>query len=300
MDPPLDWNDLRYFVEVGRLGTLTAAARQLRVDPGTISRRIAAMEAALHTACFERRTDGFFLTAQGQALLGHAERVEEEVAALERAARTAEGEMAGSVSISVAEGLASAFMIPTIAALSVEHPNIHVELLTQNSVANLERREVDVALRLVRPQSGDLLARKIGLLEYGLFASSAYLTEHPAPVDVEALADHRLIDWCGDYPKAAPAEWFRRLVPPGGAFLKVNGTAERIAAVEQGVGIIPLPFITARQTTLVRVLPEVEVPPMEIWLVVHRTTARVPRVRLIMDFIVKRARESARLFSATD
>jgi DNA-binding transcriptional LysR family regulator len=92
-----DWNDLRFFLSVARLGSLSAASRSLKVDPATVGRRIRSLETALDLRCFERRADGYRLTESGRRLLEHAERVEGDLAGLSRAVAAEERVVSGRV-----------------------------------------------------------------------------------------------------------------------------------------------------------------------------------------------------------
>jgi DNA-binding transcriptional LysR family regulator len=115
---------------------------------------------------------------------------------------------------------------------------------------------------MVRPDGGDLLTRRIATMGYGLYASEAYLQAAGVPSELEELAGHSLIDWVGEYPKAATFAWFRDLTEQNGATLRLNGSQERLAAIAAGLGIGCLPFMVARDRSLRRVLPSVAVPRM--------------------------------------
>ena len=166
-----DWNDLRFFLAVARLGSLSAAARALKVDPATVGRRITSLERALSVRCFERRADGYRLTAAGRKLQQHAERVEQDLLGLSRALDAEEREVEGLVTVTASDSVALPVLIPALPMLRDMHPGIRIDLITSNRVLSLARREADVAVRTVRPEEGDLLTRKIGTMRYGLFVA---------------------------------------------------------------------------------------------------------------------------------
>ena len=294
---PLDWNDLRFFLAVARAGTLSGAARMLRVDAGTVSRRLSAMETALGARCFERRPEGYPLTEQGRNLLTHAERVEAEVISLDRAVDAGDSRIAGLVSVTVADSVATSFMLPMMRDLRNVHPDLRIDLAVDTRVLNLSRREVDVALRMARSQEGELLSRRVGRMDFGLYASAAYLDARGTPRDADELGGHDFIDFLGDYPKAPIVDWFRTLCGGKPPALRVNGVNERVRAAALGLGITPLPFIVADMTGLKRILPQLDAPPLKMWLLAHPEAARIPRVRTVMDFIAAAAGEHAHRFS---
>jgi DNA-binding transcriptional LysR family regulator len=284
-----DWNDLRFFLAVARLGSLSAASRALKVDPATVGRRISSLEAALAIRCFERRADGYRLTSAGRNLLGHAERVEEDLLGLSRALDAEEREVRGLVTVTASDSVAIPVLIPALPALREKHPGIRIDLISSNQVLSLARREADVAVRTVRPEEGDLLTRKIGTMEYGLFASPGYIERHGAPRTMEDMARHAAVDWLEDYPRVATSTWFREIAAHSTATVRLSGVKERLAAAQAGLGVVCLAYVAARGAGLVQVLSEAEVPPVELWMVTHPDSARAKRVRAVMDFIVRAA-----------
>jgi len=284
-----DWNDLRFFLAVARLGSLSAAARALKVDPATVGRRINSLEAALAVRCFERRADGYRLTAAGRKLQLHAERVEEDLLGLARALDAEEREVEGLVTVTASDSVALPVLIPALPMLREKHPGIRIDLISSNQVLSLARREADVAVRTVRPEEGDLLTRKIGTMRYGLFASPDYLERHGTPQSLDDLARHGAIDWVEEYPRVATSTWFREVASGCAMTVRLSGVKERLAAAQAGLGVACLAYVMARGTELVQVLPEAEVPPVEMWMVTHPDSARAKRVRAVMDFIVHAA-----------
>jgi DNA-binding transcriptional LysR family regulator len=292
-----DWDDLRFFLAVARSGSLSGAARELRVDPGTVSRRVSAMESALGARCFERRPDGYPLTEQGAHLLKFAQRIENEIAALDHALDASDRMIEGVVALTASESISTPFVVPVLAELRTRHPGIRIELTADNRVLSLSRREIDIALRMARSEEDELLSRRIGTLSYGIFASSDYLSRAGRPSSKDDLGRHALIDWLQDYPRAPTAVWLREITALHPPVLKVNSVHDRRRAAELGIGIALLPLLVARDSRLQQVLCEVEVPPLEIWLLAHPEVARIPRVRTVMDFLAEKASLNAPAFA---
>lgn len=298
MRNPLDWNDLRFFLAVATTGSLSAAARELNVDAGTVSRRVAAMETALRKRFFERRPDGYSLSEYGRLLLEHALRVQQEIVSLDRSLDAAEDREAGLVSITASEPIASGFLLPSLVGLHDRLPGLRFDILTDNRLYSLTKREVDIAIRMNRSEEDELLARRIGTLNFGLYASLTYLEKRGTPANLDELCSHQLIDWLEDHPRAGPLVWFRELTLKAQPFLRLNSSRERLTAVQLGLGITALPYLVARDAGLERLLPHIVIPPLEVWLLAHPEGARIKRIRAVMRYLTEEA--SVRALQFTD
>src|SRR5512146_1243587 len=167
----LDWGDLRFFLELSRSGSLSGAARRLKVDRNTVGRRVASLEEALGLALFERGPQGWTRTAAGDELAALASRVEENVLALARHADAADRDMAGTVRLTTATHICAQLLVPSLPLLHERHPRLLLEVAVDQRIFDLTRREADLALRLGRPREAGLVMRKLGDLAYGLYAA---------------------------------------------------------------------------------------------------------------------------------
>src|SRR3984893_8885841 len=169
----LDWEDVRYFVALARYGTLSATARGLRVNHATVARRIASLETLLGRPLFDRRADGYALTAEGKAVLDEARSMDE--AALSVLRRLDAGtELNGLVRLSVGRVLAERFLIERLRAFHERYPAIDLEVIGGSRVVSLARREADVALRYGSPKDSELVARRVATISFAFYASPAY------------------------------------------------------------------------------------------------------------------------------
>lgn len=157
----MNWDDLRFVVEIGRAGTLAAAARHLRVDQTTVARRLRALEDELGAALFERGDGRWQPTAIGTDVLQRAGRIEEDVTALLRVAEAGAGAVSGLVRVTAVGTLIGDYLAPRLAGLYARHPDLSIELIASNDNLNVARREADIAIRLARPTRGDILIRKL-------------------------------------------------------------------------------------------------------------------------------------------
>jgi DNA-binding transcriptional LysR family regulator len=267
-----DWDDLKLLLEIGRSGSLSAAARRLGLDPSTVSRRIASLEATFRVRLFDRAGGRLLPTPVTEQVTVLAELAEAHVHEIAQLLAGADSEPVGTVRVAVAEPLDSALLVPALATFRQRHPGIVLQLSAGPQLANLARREADLALRFVKPEpSSALVARPLARLTHGLYARQA---------QVEGFVG-------GEGSAAAPdeADWVARHVPPGQVRLVVDRMEARLAAVREGLGAALLPDVLARREGLVR-LPAEEPPACELWLVAHRELLPVPRIRAVWDFLL--------------
>jgi DNA-binding MarR family transcriptional regulator len=169
----LDWEDVRYFVALARNGTLSATARALHVNHATVARRIASLEALFGRALFDRRVKGYVLTAEGKAVFGEANAMDE--AALSVLRRLDAGtELSGPVRLAVGRVLAERFLIDRLRTFHERYPAIDLEVIGGSRVVSLAKREADVALRYGSPRTASLLP--------GAWRRSASVFTHRAPI----------------------------------------------------------------------------------------------------------------------
>lgn len=172
----LDWDDLRFFLAIARHGSLSAAARDLRVAQSTAGRRLAALEATLGVRLLNRTPEGYVPTLAGQDVRRQAERLEAEALALQRNVGGRDTRLAGLVRVTCAEAVASHILAPCFAALHRRHPDIMIELLPGTRELSLSRREADISVQLARPDQHDLVVRRLGRLAFGVYASRPTLS----------------------------------------------------------------------------------------------------------------------------
>lgn len=294
MQGMLAWSDLRFVLEVSRLGTLAAAGRKLGVDNTTVGRRLSALERDLGAKMFARTPDGLVLTAAGEAIRGAAEEMEQAVLRAEQRALGADKKLSGLVRIATTEMLGEVVVLPALRALHDRHPQIRVELVTGAGRLDLARREADVALRYVRPESGELVARRAGAVAFAAYASREYLAARGRPAHGGGLSGHDVVTF-----DAGMRQW--RLDHLGGEplgeariVLRSNNSMMLLRAVGLGLGIGPLPCCLARaEPDLVRVFPRAAAELDELWLVVHADVQRTSRVRTVIEALERRLADVA-------
>lgn len=282
----MDWNDLKYFLEVARGGSLTRAADVLRVSQSTVSRRIAVLEARLSTRLFARHQTGYHLTDEGRELLGRAEAVEDNMLAFERGASGLSPGVSGLVRLATSDNLASDLVIPALPHFVARHPQLRLEIVTTTAAVELGRRDADLALRLVRPSHGNLKARRLGAMSYGVYGHRDYLARHPAPAD-DPLAGRAMITWDEAHAHLPAAQWLAKRAPEAHVVLAVSTLRAQIAAARAGLGLAIIPDFLVTDPDLVRVLAPGDVFSDGVWLVLHADLAASSRVRAVADFLAE-------------
>jgi DNA-binding transcriptional LysR family regulator len=288
----MNWEDLRHFVMLARVGSLSEAARQLDVDHTTVARRVTALEAALGLRLVDRLPRAYALTDDGRRIAALGERLEDGAHAVLRAARAADPTPAGTVRVSAPPVFASTLLAPRLIALRRRHPGIVVDLVGESRSADLDRREADMALRLVPPDGDGLVARKLGELSYGLYGAPAYLAGQPAE-------DFAFVAYDGSLDHVPQQRWLYALAAGRPLAFRANDVASLAAAARSGLGLAVLPDFLAKGDTGLAAAPLPEAAPpaprRPLWLVVHDDLRRAARIRAVMDFLAEAVAEGLAL-----
>jgi DNA-binding transcriptional LysR family regulator len=274
----IDWEDVRHFLAVAESGTLSGAARSLKVDHATVSRRLAALEAALDVPLVDRLPRSCRLTAVGKRVLERAAEMEAGAHGIARLAKAAHAPLVGRVTLSAPPVLVAHLLAQHLARFRIDHPDIRLSLPAQGQQVSLSRREADVALRLVRPREAGSVARKIGRMAFGLFAHRAY-------AHLAAPERWQFIAFDQSYADMPQQSWLLGIAGDRPVACELNHIGEHLIAVRAGVGVAGLPcFLGERDRELVRIHEGIPSFARDIWLAVHRDLRKTPAVRAVMDF----------------
>ncbi|WP_315705414.1 MULTISPECIES: LysR family transcriptional regulator [unclassified Bradyrhizobium] len=274
----MDWGLYRTFLEIARSGSLSAAARTLGITHPTARRHLEELEQQLGSRLFTRSTRGLILTGLAERMVPEVSRIEASIGAIARLASERAGSADGTVRISASEVMGTEVLPSMLARIRALHPGLTFELILSDSETDILRRDADLAVRMVRPRQGSLVARRVGTIKVGLYAHRNWLAEHGAPSSFEQLLaapnfigqDRRRT--LADALKIDQTRLHQSLV------LATDSDVAQIAALRAGlgVGVMQVP-LAAREPTLVRVLPKLD-HRMEVWLVTHpdlRSSTRV-------------------------
>lgn len=272
----LDWGDLRFFVAVARLGSLSAAARELRVEHSTVARRLDALEERLGVRLFDRLARGWRLTVEGERLLEPARRLEDDALAFERQA-LGSAPLAGTVRLSAPPSLARALLAQHVDTLRGGQEGLTLELVGETHSVSLDRREADLALRLQRPTAPGLVLRRVGDLRFAAYATPAYLAAHAPP-------QWRFLGYDESLRHVPQQQWLERVAGARPFALRSNDLDVIHRAAATGAGIAALPaFLGGGDPALVQVGIDSAPPLRTLWLVMHADVRRSPRVAAVAD-----------------
>lgn len=290
----VNWDDLRYFLAVVRLGSLAAAAEELGVVPTTVGRRLASLEESLGPALVARTPSGYKPTARGLELVRAAEEIERRMFALE-ATSQASDRVRGHVRIATLQLLANRVLAPRVGELLAEHPELSVSLIGENRTADMLRREADVAIRTTRPDRAGLAGRRIGGVSFMLYGVDGLFERLDAPAvagprGVESLAGLRVplvvLEQSGT--ESAEARFLARNGIEPYVSLRSNSLAVMEHAVLGGAGVGFLPVFLARKHPELRpLLPPDRLPERDMWLVVHEDVRGDAAVRAVIEWLTE-------------
>lgn len=296
MDKGVSWDDLRVFLAVARLGSLSAASAQLRLAHTTIGRRITNIERRIGARLLARHAKGMQLTHRGRELARHLGAMETTASEVERHLFGKDNKMAGPVRIAVTDGLATFWLMPQLIAFNRSHPAVRVEIATVNSWGDLAVEETDIALRYARPSGNTMVSRKVGRTHFALYGTKAYFDAFGVPATLADLSRHCVIENINLRTNRALAEW-QTALSHAPATVAANASATVLATVRAGGGVALLPtFFEAAAPELIMLDIPMKLT-SDIWMLSDTKTNKTPRVRALMNFIAERfARDRARWF----
>lgn len=281
---PVDWTLVRSFLTTVETGSLSAAARHLGLTQPTLGRHIQELEQELGVVLFTRSQRGLEPTPAAEDLLDAARTMREAAEGFERIATGKAEAVAGTVRITASEMVATYLLPSLLLPIRRELPDIAFEVEASNTVGNLVRRDADLAIRMIRPEQPDLVARRVNRMSIGLFGASSYLDRRGRPSRPDDLRHHDLIGH-------DRSDMLIRGFSAGGMALQRTDFVLRsdshpvgwsMVAAGLGLGFGPV-WLGATTPGLERVLPSLPVPSLEMWLVSHREVVTSRRLRLVTD-----------------
>lgn len=285
----MNWDDLRYVVALSQAGSLAKAARALGVDHTTVGRRVEAAERSLGVRLFTRTPSGYLPTADAERLLGPMKQVEEAVLAVERGATAQRDTLEGVVRVTSPETFGVSWLAPVLARFGLEHPGLEVHLVPAGEVLDLGRRQAELAVRFFRSKQASLAVRRAGEVAYGLYASREYLARRPLRSPAE-LHQHRLLSGVAGDVEAA---WLKRLNPAARPAFTSTLSLALLEAAKAAGGVAVLPRYLGEGQPSLQHVPMPEAPTETLWLTVHRDLRQTPRIRALLDHLVKAVADDA-------
>ena len=282
-----DWNDLKYFLAVGRHHSTNAAGKALGLSQSTVHRRLSELERRLGRQLVTRHPSGYRLTEFGEELRPYAERVEAAVTDFERRVTDTARDLTGVIRVSPEPIVYRMTQSTLIDRFHARHPQLRVEFVTSDRYLDLSKGEADVAFR-----SGDtddeLVGRKIADSLWAVYASRSYIERHGQPERVDDLSRHLLVGFDETLSKHRAATWLREVAPAARMAARNNSVLGLVYAVKSGVGLGPLPTALGNaEPDLVCVLGPIPELSRSWRLLTHPDLRRTPRISAFFDFIIE-------------
>jgi DNA-binding transcriptional LysR family regulator len=286
MTSNLAWDDFRLIKAIADHDGLTGAAAALNVNHSTVFRRLGQIEEQLGLPLFERRKTGYVATVAGAEMAALAGRMEEDVTAFGRRLAGRDVAPSGEVRVTTTDTLYLNMLLPIFAAFRLSNPAIRLDVVIGNQTLNLSRRDADVAIRASDTPGETLVGRRLATLTWAIYGRAQDRLTPDESADSDLLFQR---DWVtlGDqlgYVKAA--RYVRDRVAPEKIALKSSAVLGLTEAVEQGLGIGPLPcFIADQRPGLIRLMPPDPDFSTGLWILTHPDIRNAPRVRAFMEFV---------------
>jgi len=289
----LEWSDLSVILAVCRAGSLSGAARSLRINHSTIFRKINAIEEKTGVRFFERLPDGYAMTDAGRTAMHYAERIEAEVHALGREVLGQDLRLQGKITVTAMEGFAAQIAPGLMAEFCRRHPEVAIEMVGSVAALDLVRREADLAIRATRKPPDTSLGKKICDFRFAIFSSPQYL-EGKADVP---LAEH---DWSfisGSENWLVPLIWKKKAQADARTVFSSSLSMSVLNAAAEGMGVTMLPcYLGDVDKRLVRVTETIEPLTLELWILTHPDLRHTARVKALMAYLYDALEQEADLF----
>jgi DNA-binding transcriptional LysR family regulator len=280
------WDDIRLFLAVAETGSVTGAARLLKIGQPTVSRRLAELEYRVGAALFRRSVRGASPTAAGERLIAPARKMAEWAGEVDRMAGGTGAAPSGVVRVSAAPGVAADFVAPLAGWIATKHPGLRLEVLASLHSLDLARGEADLSLRIRSPEQPELKTLHFLEFDSAVFVAKSLAAKLPRKAELAALP---WIAWAPPYDHLPPNSLLKTSVPGFTPAFSSDNFLVNLAAAEAGVGAIVLPRLRhrfSRPTNLVPLPLDLgERARGSLQLVCVRSAYDIPRVRLVADVL---------------
>lgn len=294
----MDWDNLRFFLELARTGRLSTAARRLEVDQATVSRRVQTLEKQLGRRLFNRTAAGMGLSDAGHSLVTQVEAMEAAAAGIDGLTENQGGLLAGSVRVGSTEGFGSIVLAPRLGLFAAAHPYLSIDLVAVSAIVNMSRREADIVVSLDRPVRGPFVVAKLCDYLLQLYGDEQYLRTHPVPQTADDLKLHALIGYVDDLLFSKELRYLQDTRHPQRFNLRSTSVMAQLEAAKAGAGLAVLPaFLAVKHPSLVPVLAGEIRFTRTFWMSMPAEMKNLARMRATWDVLKEIGRDLAAMES---
>jgi len=286
----MNWDDLRLFLEVAREGSISGAARKLRVQHSTVSRRMRALEKKMGVRLIERKKSGYELTAAGERLKLAACKMEHEVLEVDGNLGGKDTTLTGELRVSAINNMASSILMPMFARFNQRYPDVDLHLIVSNKYTRLAEREADIAIRLSNTPTDTLIGRRLTTVASTIYVSREYLAQLAAKKSKPKWLG---VNCCGFH-----QTWTKNACAGQHHSFFVDDTLLTVAALKQHLGVAYLPcFMGDSEPELERFCEPDPQLNLGLWLLFHPDLKRTARVLAFRDHMADEIKLKMDLFT---
>ncbi len=278
----MSWDDLRYVLAVARTGTLSEAAATLQVSVSTVSRRLRTLEQEVGTALFDKMTRGAVLTAAGEQMLAVAEAMEDLTNDLDAKIYGLDAKLEGTIRVTSTDTLMRHW-IDDLGEFQQQHPDIHLQLTSGHSVANLTQREADVAVRIARQAPDHLLGRKHAQVHYAVYGNHELVNRVGADAPYDAFP---WLSWDLSVGRGNDI-WLEANAPRARIVARIERMPVMLDAVQAGWGLMILPCFAGDPDPQLRRVGDYVEGAAHIWVLTHPALRSSARTRRFVSFLAE-------------
>ncbi|HEY2750928.1 LysR family transcriptional regulator [Phenylobacterium sp.] len=286
MPGPNDWDLFQSLHAVLEAGTLSAAAKLRGLTQPTLGRHIETLEQRLGSPLFLRSPRGLQPTDLALGLKPHLHDMSAAASAAVRDASGAADSLLGSIRITASEIVGAEVLPPMLASFRNQHPGVVIEMMLSNINDDLSRREADIAVRMTPPSQSSLVAKKVGEVSLGFYATQEYLERYGVPQILEDFDDHAMIGFDSPARGIRDVPGLNMPVSRETFSFRSDSDLAQLAATRAGFGIGVVQDAIARRYGLVHVLPDFTLFTLGCWIVMHENLRGNRRMRLMFDHLV--------------
>lgn len=290
----MDWDKLRVFHAVAEAGSFTHAGEILNLSQSSVSRQVSALEQSLNVPLFHRHARGLKLTESGETLYSTAKEIFAKVAIAESLVSEARDKPQGPLRITTAVAFGSIWLTERLKEFIERYPDIQVTLIVSEDELDLSMGQADVAIRMAPPTQADLIRRPLLGMHHRVFASPTYLKDYGTPAKLDELDKHQIIAYDDSFHQPfTEINWLLHAgrsadAPPREPILRVNNIYAMFRAAASGLGIASLPdYMGQLAHDLVPILPELEGPKFDVYLVYPEELRHSQRIVAFRDFLLR-------------
>ncbi len=278
----MNWDDLKFFLAVSRLGSIRSAAQHLGVNHATVSRRINQFEQATGQRLFERTPGGYIRTSVADQIYEEAHHLEERLNTFSRRIMGGNDDLSGDIRVTLPQLLGEGFLMPSFAAFCERYPAVELEVLAAAELFNLSHREADVAFRICQQPPDHLIGRKLVSMHRACYISKSHSESMKDP---KWLVQQNWIGWSDKMRR--PIGQVARTYPRFKSRHKILEGNLQASACEHGMGIAVLPcFLGDPNPNLVRIPPYVSEAKFDLWLLIHPDLRKNAKIQQFVRFMV--------------